>query len=221
MSRSPPPPRCCSSFSSSSFYSPASALPPSSVFSPGASPELRAISRDASGRKEGCFAPILLPKCADIDVDVNSSTQQHTLATSSSSSPSTSSSSFASSISYKRGPSPLVSRLLKRLRAPASSSRVPVRVLTALSFTDADALLAARVEKAEITETELISLLHPHTRDALHIVGCAHIRNATLRRCIETCAPNLVSIDFSHSTQVNNSVVSRVLMHPHLQTLVL
>ena len=63
--------------------------------------------------------------------------------------------------------------------------------------------------------------LGPHTRDALHIVGCAHIRNATLRRCIETCAPNLVSIDFSHSTQVNNSVVSRVLMHPHLQTLVL
>ena len=109
-------------------------------------------------REGGSFC--LLPKCADIDVDVNSSTQQHTLASSSSSSPSTSSSSFASSISYKRGPSPLVSRLLKRLRAPASSSRVPVRVLTALSFTDADALLAARVEKAEITETELISLLH-------------------------------------------------------------
>ena len=51
--------------------------------------------------------------------------------------------------------------------------------LTALSFADADALLAARVEKGEVSETELISLLHPRTRDTLHIVDCAHIRNAT------------------------------------------
>ena len=149
------------------------------------------------------FAPIHLPKC-DFDWDSSDDADLQ---------------SCSKSSTYRRGTSPLVSRLLKRLRAPAS--RVPVHVLKALSEDEQDALLEARVEKGEVTETELISLLHPHTRDTLHIVDCAHIRNATLRRCIEICGPNLISIDFSHSTQVNNSVVSRVFTHPHLQSLVL
>lgn len=147
------------------------------------------------------FAPILLPKCSsDADMLLVPTNEEQ---------------------DGKRGPSPLVSRLLKRLRAPASSPRVPFRVLKALSEDDQDALFAARVEKEEISEGELISLLHPQTRDTLHIIGCSHIRNSTLRRCLEACAPNLVSIDLSHSTQVNNSVVSRILLHPRLQSLVL
>ena len=214
-----PLPQCASS----------EALPISDASSPGSSPELYAISRDARGRGDGCFAPILLPERGpkrewapeQVNGSAGSAPCGRVQQRSSTSSYSSPSSIVHTSSPCKRGTSPLVSRLLKRMRAPVPSPRVPVRVLTALSFADADALLAARVEKGEVSETELISLLHPRTRDTLHIVDCAHIRNATLRRCIETCAPNLVSIDFSHSTQVNNSVVSRVLLQPHLQSLVL